>query len=202
VGVREVLEQGDVQFFWTPAVQPAEGDELVLAVQSLFAILSPERGPHRRLRVGKKRMPASARDRFWARIERVGSLQRVLGDKLEPERYLTKTRGERFQPGARPIAQGTYALVRHADHVHFTYEVEPFGFDDAPDGPTIAESGDHLVLFKAPDEARATWTQRGDVDAFGREGAQVVLVGRCRETAQHRRRPGQRSRDELGHREA
>jgi len=57
--VREVLERGDLQFFWTPTVQPADGEELALEVQSLFAILSPERGTHRRLRVGKKRMPAS-----------------------------------------------------------------------------------------------------------------------------------------------
>jgi hypothetical protein len=177
--VREIVERGDLQFFWTPSVQPADAEELVLGVQSLFAILSPEGGPHRRLRVGKKRMPASPRDRFWARIERVGSLQRVLGDKLEPERYATKTRGERLQPGARPLAQGTYALVRHDDHLHFAYEVEPFGFDDAPEELGIAELGDHLVLFKAAAEARATWTPTGDASCLDQEGAQIVLVGRA-----------------------
>jgi hypothetical protein len=175
--VKEVLERGDLQFFWTPSVQPADADEHVLRVQSLFAILSPEVGGHRRLRIGKKRMPASSRDRFWARIERVGSLQRVLGDKLEPEQYMTKTRGERVQPGARPLAQGTYAFVHHDDHVHLTYEVEPFSFEDAPEGLSIAERGDHLVLFKAPDDARAVWSPSGEVQSLDREGTQIVLVG-------------------------
>jgi hypothetical protein len=182
--MRELLERGDLQFFWTPSVQPADADELVLAVQSLFAILSPEGGAHRRLRIGKKRMPASPRDRFWARIERVGSLQRVLGDKLEPERYLTKTRGERFQPGARPIAQGTYELVRHDDHVHLTYDVEPLLFEDAPDELAIASSADHLVLWKAPEHARATWSHQGEPSSLDCEGTELVLVGECRHAHQ------------------
>jgi hypothetical protein len=175
-----VLERGDLSFFWTPIVQPADAREVVLGVQSFFAILSPEHGPHRRLRIGKKRMPSSPRERFWARIERVGSLQRVLGDKLEPERYTTKTRGVRVQPEARPIARGTYAVVQHDDHVHLTYEVEPFAFEDAPDDLAIPETGDHVLLFKAPEQARATWSHQADVSALDREGTQLVLIGACR----------------------
>jgi hypothetical protein len=95
----EVLEHGDIQFFFRPSVQAAEapaGQDHALGVQSFFLILSPAgRRTHRRLRVGKKRMPAAPRERFWARVERVGSMQRVLGDVLEAETYSTKTRGER-----------------------------------------------------------------------------------------------------------
>ena len=178
-----VLERGDLRFFWTPSVQPAEAREVVLAVQSLFAILSPEHGTHRRLRIGKKRMPASPRERFWSRIERVGSLARVLGGKLEPEHYRTKTRGDRFQPAARPIAQGTYELVAHDDHIHFRYEVEPFAFEDAPDDLQLPEHGDHLVLWKASPGARAVWSQRGNPASLDDEGTQIVLVGSCREPA-------------------
>lgn len=181
--MREVVERGDVRFFWTPSVQPADAREVVLGVQSLFAILSPERGTHRRLRIGKKRMPVSPRERFWARIERVGSLQRVLGGKLEPERYATKTRGERFQPAARPIAEGTYAFEAHGDHVHFRYDVEPLPFEDAPDDLAVASHGDHVVLWKAPGGERATWTATGDVATLDAEGMQIVLIGACREAA-------------------
>jgi hypothetical protein len=176
-----VLERGDLRFFWTPIVQPANAREVALGVQSLFAILSPERGAHRRLRIGKKRMPASPRERFWARIERVGSLQRALGGKLEAESYVTKTRGERFQPAARPIAEGAYTFVQHRDHVHFRYEVEPLLFEDAPDDLQIATHGDHLVLWKATQSARAIWSARGDVSSLDREGTQLVLVGACRD---------------------
>ena len=173
----DTLERGDIQFFFQPSVQPADAETYVLGVQSFFAILSPSRGSHRRLRVGRKRMPASARDRFWARIERVGSLQRVLGDKLEPERYSTKTRGERYQPAARPIARGTYAFVQHDDHTHLVYEVEPFGFDDAPEEIQLAPSGDHLVLFKNRTSSSAVWSHAGALSTLGDEGTQLVLVG-------------------------
>lgn len=175
-----VLERGDLRFFWTPSVQPAHAREVVLGVQSLFAILSPEHGGHRRLRIGKKRMPATPRERFWARIERVGSLQHALGGKLEPESYVTKTRGERFQPAARPIAEGTYTLEQHRDHVHFRYEVEPLLFEDAPDDLQIESRGDHVVLWKAEAPARATWSAEGDASSLDREGTQLVLIGACR----------------------
>jgi hypothetical protein len=180
LGSVERLERGDLRFFFRPVVQAAEADEVVLGVQSLFAILSAEHGVHRRMRIGKKRMPRLARERFWARIERVGSLQRVLGDTLEPEHYTTKTRGDRYQPGARPIAHGTYELLSHHDHVHFTYAIEPFGFEDAPDEIELAPRGDHLLLFKAPADSRAVWTPRPDITELDREHAQLVICGACR----------------------
>ena len=176
---QHVLERGDIQFFFRPSVQPAEADEYKLGVQSFFAILSVAgRDFHRRLRVGKKRMPVAPRERFWARIERTGTLDRVLGGSLESDYYTTKTRGERFQPAARPIASGEYAFVQHADHVHFTYRVQPFGFEDAPDEIAVAETGNHLVLFEAT-EGKATWSHRGTIALLDDDGAELVLVGSC-----------------------
>jgi hypothetical protein len=180
----EVPEHGDIQFLFRPSVQPAEADHYVLGVQSLFAVLSPAgQRTHRRLRIGKKRMPATPRDRFWARIERVGSLQRVLGDLLEADRYSTKTRGERYQPGARQIARGTYAFVEHGDHVHFDYRVEPLPFEDVPAEIQLAEAASHLVLFQDLSGMRATWTQHGSLAQLDDEGAELVLVGSCRPIA-------------------
>lgn len=177
VGVREVLETGDVQFFYRPMVQAAEAETYTLGVQSFFLILSPRHGHHRRVRIGKKRMPTRRGQRFWARIERVGSMQRVLGDMLESEVYSTKTRGERYQPEARPIAVGTYELVLHDDHVHFVWEAEPFGFEDAPDEIGLDEGGDHLVLFKNDSEGKAVWTQKPRIADLDEQGAQIVIVG-------------------------
>lgn len=172
-----ILERGDLQFFFQPTVQAADALDVPLGVQSLFAILSPERGPHRRMRIGKKRLPENPRDRFWARIERVGSLERVLGEKLEDEIYATKTRGERFQPGARPVARGTYEFKQHDDHVHFIYDVEPFAFEDAPDELHVPSHGDHRVLVKG---GKKTWTQAKVLDGIDERGFQLVLVGRCK----------------------
>ncbi len=92
-----------------------------------------------------------------------------------PESYSTKTRGERYQPAARPIAHGTYEIVKHDDHVHFCWEAEPFGFEDAPEELGLAESGDHLVLFK--NEGRAVWTFEPRIDELDEEGAQIVICG-------------------------
>lgn len=169
-----ILERGDLQFFFQPTVQAADALEVPIAVQSLFAILSPSRGAHRRMRIGKKRLPTNPRERFWARIERVGSLERVLGEKLEDETYGTKTRGTRFQPGARPVARGTYEFVQHDDHVHFVYDVEPFAFEDAPDELHVPAHGDHRVLVKG---GKKTWTQAKDLAGIDERGFQLVLIG-------------------------
>ena len=74
----EVLERGDITFFYRPTVQPAEGP-VAPGVQSFFVVLGAH-GKHRRIRIGKKRMPARSGERLWARVERVGSFQRVVGD--------------------------------------------------------------------------------------------------------------------------
>jgi len=184
--VSEVLERGDVQFFFRPKVQEAEAETFELGVQSLFLILSPAgRKSHRRLRIGKKRMPANGRERFWAKVERVGSLQRVLGVKLEAETYATKTRGDRYQPGARPVAVGSYELVQEGDHIRFEYLAEPFGFDDAPDEITIPERGRHRVLWKRTTGGRGVWTSSGDIAKLDDEGTQIVLVGPSKERAEN-----------------
>ena len=179
----QTVERGDIQFWFRPMVQAADAPTYTLGVQSLFAVLSPAGGGHRRLRIGRKRMPARARDRFWARVERVGSLQRVLGDLLEAERYVTKTRGERYQPAARPVGAGEYAFVRRDDHVHLTYQLDHDRADaedrdddpDADDTPRV-DSASHLVLFKSAESER-TWSIAGSPELLDHERAQIVLVG-------------------------
>ena len=120
----EVLERGDIAFFFRPRVRPATARAPIPGVQRFFLVLQPAHGPARRLRIGRKRMPSPEGQRFWATVERVGSLDRVLADQLEPDHYTTRTRGERYQPPAMPVAQGSYALVGHADHIHLVYQVE------------------------------------------------------------------------------
>jgi len=177
--VVEVLERGDIAFFYRPVVQPAKAMSFRAGVQSFFALLSPGGRPlHRRLRIGRKRMPVAAGERLWARIERVGSLDRVIADQLEPEHYHTKTRGHRFQPEARPLAQGCYAVVRHDDHCHLVYRIEHHEEDlDIPREVRVPDAASHLLLFESPPGAGATWTVAGDPAYLDEEGAEIVLVG-------------------------
>ena len=155
----EVLERGDISFFWKPSVRPADlppDAEYTPGVQSFFLVLS-RGGHHRRLRIGKKRLPARPGERLWARIERTGSLARVIGDQVESERYVTKTRGERFQPGAEMIARGCYAFVQHDDHCHLVYRIED-SEPGVPEEVRVPEAGSHIVLFERVPRTRATWT--------------------------------------------
>jgi hypothetical protein len=184
----EVLERGDISFFFRPRVQPADApigaSSSVPGVQSFFLVLSTADGRHRRVRVGRKRMPVAAGERLWARVERVGSLQRVLGNQLESEEYSTKTRGERYQPGARPIGQGSYAFVRHDDHVHLIYRLDHVE-DDVPEDVRVAEASSDLVLFERVPPARAVWTTNGDPAALDAEGAELVIVGGAGDDPEH-----------------
>jgi len=172
----EVLERGDIGFFYRPRVQPAEALVATSGVQSFFLVLSSAHGTHRRIRIGRKRMPVKAGERLWARVERVGSLQRVLGDQLEPEEYTTKTRGERYQPAARPLGRGCYAFARHDDHIHFAYRVDLLE-PDLPEELGIPESGTDIVLFERPTRDSATWTTQGTPSLLDDEGTELVLVG-------------------------
>ncbi|MGE0872075.1 MAG: hypothetical protein AB7P03_26185 [Kofleriaceae bacterium] len=172
----EWLERGDVGFFFRPTVQPEHAHVTSLGVQSFFLVLRPAHGSARRVRIGRKRMPSHANERFWARVERVGSLDRVLRDQVEDEHYETKTRGERYQPGARMIAEGTYAFVRHDDHVHFVYRVYRTE-SDMSEEVALPDADNHLVLFERTQRGTGLWTTRGTLDQLDREGSELVLVG-------------------------
>jgi hypothetical protein len=174
--VVEVLERGDIGFFYRPRVQPADALVVEAGVQAMFAVLSPASGRCRRVRIGRKRLPVVPGERLWARVERVGSLQHVLADQLEAEEYVTKTRGDRYQPAARPIGQGAYAFVRHDDHVHLAYRIDR-PETDVPDEVRVAEAGSHLVLFERIPPGRATWTTEGAPGLLDEQGAELVLVG-------------------------
>lgn len=172
----EVRERGDIRFFFRPSVQPADALETTLGVQAFFLVLSPAHGVNRRVRIGRKRLPSTSGERFWARVERTGSMQRVLADQLEDERYHTKTRGDRYQPAARAVAQGSYAFLRHDDHTHLVYQLDHRELD-APEELQVADLGDFLVLFERIPRGRATWTADGEPSLLDDEGAELVLVG-------------------------
>jgi hypothetical protein len=197
----EVLERGELAFVATPRVRPLDDDEPPhpREVQRLYLLLSPEGKPlHRRLLIGKNRLPEGARQRFWACIDRVGaSIDEVAGDLGEQE-YETKTRGARRRPPGRSLAAGTYALVRHGDHVHLAYRIDdPSAPDDVLRALRIEPRASYVVAafnpaepprLGAPDrrlEDAPGWilakfgTRRFaplDLDLFDAEGLEIVIM--------------------------
>jgi len=199
----EVLEQGEIAFLATPRVRPRNArtePPHPREVQHFYLLLSPHGKPlYRRVRVGRNRLPEGARQRFWACVDRVGdSIEEVAGDLGEHE-YDTKTRGPRRQPPARALAEGTYALVRHGDHVHFTYRVhDPCAPPEVLRALRIERHADYVVAAFNPaapprlgapdrrlDEDAPDWIVAKfgknrfaplDLDLFDARGLEIVLM--------------------------
>jgi len=173
----EILERGDIAFFYRPRVRSSDAEVAPPGVQRFFVVLMPADGPARRLRIGRKRLPDAVGQRFWACVERVGSLDHVLADQLASEHYTTKTRGARYQPAAQAVAQGSYALVRHDDHCHLVYRAEHAEpVDDLPPDVRMAPAASYLILYRRVPHGRAMWTTTGSPAALDHEDAEIVLV--------------------------
>src|SRR5438105_4516667 len=122
----DVLERGDIFFVYRPRVQQ-ESAESLEDVQRSYMVLSPEgKQRHRLIVLGQKRLPEirEGGHRVWGYVDMVERDPRKLEDELDRQTYTTKTRGERTRPEARPAGEGVYAIVRHNDHTHLTYELE------------------------------------------------------------------------------
>ncbi|HEX7746062.1 MAG TPA: hypothetical protein VF462_12465 [Micromonosporaceae bacterium] len=149
----KVLEDGDIYFLYRPRVAD-EHVESLAEVQRLLTVLRPWR-PRARTRllvVGRKQLPEiDERERFWAFVDAVVDRPEQLQDALQPRRYPTKTRGQRYQPPARPAAEGAYAITRHDDHTHLAYQLELPRRPGAPQRELhIEPEASYVVTVKNP----------------------------------------------------
>ncbi|HEX9400353.1 MAG TPA: hypothetical protein VF912_09610 [Anaeromyxobacter sp.] len=203
----EVLERGDIYFFYRPRVRAPEGAPEDEArgpedVQRFFIILSArDKDLYRRIVVGRKKLPDVTGERFWGFVDQVARHPEPVREELGPERYETATRGERFQPGARPAGEGVYAIVRHDDHSHLAYQLElPEERGDVQRDLEIKPKASYVVVVKNPEAATppgAGLPERQKAELPGRmqeqfrgrkfmqaepqlldhEGAEVILIG-------------------------
>lgn len=149
----ETLEDGDLYFFYRPRVEDEQVKSLE-EVQRLLVVLHPWRGPRplRLLVVGRKRLPEIAgHDRFWAFVDEVVERPEELREALDGRTYETKTRGERHQPAARPVAEGAYVIARHGDHTHLAYQLEqPHRLGAPQQELNIEQEASYVVTVKNP----------------------------------------------------
>jgi hypothetical protein len=132
----EILEQGDIYFFYRPK-KDAQEVKGVEDVRRFFMVTAPEkrRGGeeknssnkgdlYRLFVIGKKSLPevgkteARASERFWARV----------GGIFKDANELTKELlSDEFRKGdaARPVGEGKYAIVKHhQNHTELAYILE------------------------------------------------------------------------------
>jgi hypothetical protein len=201
--VSEIIEQGDIFFFYRPRVGIDQVDDLS-DVRNFFMILQPDgAGKYRRIIVGRKRLPdVRDHERNWAFVEEVAETPDELRDDLGREVYETRTRGIRVAPEARPVGEGRYLLARHNDHAHLAYVLEvPKQLGPAQDAFRIRPEASYIVAVRNPHADAPSFTglrpgQRADyppdlMERFGDrrfisvddprfldyEGAEIVLIG-------------------------
>jgi hypothetical protein len=156
---REVLEQGDIYFLYRPKVE----HELVKDrndVQHFYMILSPhDKHIYRLIIVGQKQLPSleSSSNKGWAFVERVIAEPKELEQGLRNETYETKTQGTRHQSAARPVAEGVYDLVFHADDIRLVYAMElPQELGVAQNQLNIQKEAVYVISVKNPKVASSS----------------------------------------------
>jgi hypothetical protein len=129
----EVLEQGDIYFFYRPK-KNAEQIKGIEDVRRFFMVTAPERTEntkensdksqfYRLFVIGKKSLPeirkteARASERYWARVG---------GIFQNPDELTKELLSDEFRKGdaARPVGEGKYAIVRHQNHAELAYILE------------------------------------------------------------------------------
>ena len=139
----EIIEQGDIFFFYRPKVDTEEV-ERIKDVQRFYMITSPEKrnkNIYRLFLIGQKQLPeitegqSYSEERNWALNIATSSDPEEIRKEFLPAEYHTKTRGTRRIGAAVPVGEGKYSIVEHEGHSELAYILE---LPDEP-GPTQQE---------------------------------------------------------------
>jgi len=173
----KILEHGDVFFAYRPRVGEDFAGELA-DVQRLWMIVSPrDRVVHRRLVIGKKRLPRR-RERHWSYVDQVARNPLRLVDDLHETHYWTKTKGMRRQATARAAGEGVYALVHDEEErcVRFIYRLElPDEPGDVQTELGIAPEGSMIATAFAT--SGTTKFTPVTSDLLDRRGEEIIFIG-------------------------
>ena len=130
----EILEYGDIYFFYRPKVGSSDVKSID-DVRRFFMIIAPNetitgrdkekihRQFYRLFVIGKKSLPeirtteARSSERYWARVG---------GIFEKPEDLTKELLSDELKKGdlARPVGKGKYAIVRHQNHAELAYILE------------------------------------------------------------------------------
>ena len=130
----EILEYGDIYFFYRPKVGSSDVKSID-DVRRFFMVIAPEetktgrdkekthRQFYRLFVIGKKSLPeirtteARSSERYWARVG---------GIFEKPEDLTKELLSDELKKGdlARPVGKGKYAIIRHQNHAELAYILE------------------------------------------------------------------------------
>jgi hypothetical protein len=157
----QILEQGDIFFFYRPRVGAEEvrdrGD-----VQRFYMVLAPEQPKkvYRLFVVGSKRLPEVERGaqhpraRNWALNVLTSKNPQDIRRELGAVEYSTETRGERVVGAATPVGEGRYQLLEHKNHTELAYALElPKEPGPAQQEFAIEQEAGYVVAVKNPNVA-------------------------------------------------
>ena len=154
----DIIEQGDVFFFYRPKVDTEEVEDLK-DVQRFYMITAPEENTKYRLfLIGQKQLPeivegkSTSEEKNWALNILTTSNPNDIQKELMPAEYTTETRGKRRLAAAVPAGEGKYVIAKHDNHTEFAYVLE---LPETP-GPTqrefeIKKEASYIISVKNPD---------------------------------------------------
>jgi len=147
----DILQKGNIYFFYRPKVQHEEAHGLE-EIQRFFIVLKPDSSPlYILLIVGKKYMPEGKGHPFFAFVDHVTRHLDKLIAALSAQHYDTSTRGKRELPPTRCIAEGKYILALHNRHTHLTYQLKtPSKKGEVQEEFGLSEKGDYIMSVKNP----------------------------------------------------
>jgi len=149
----QIVEKGDIFFFYRPRVEHEEADGLE-DIQRFFMVLKPEGAPFRVAVLGRKRLPDPDRhERIWGFVDHLAKRGDEVEADLKEQHYTTKTRGERTLPPARPAGEGVYALVQRGRNLYLTYELElPEKPGEVQQELNIEQQGGYILAIRNPEK--------------------------------------------------
>ncbi len=152
------IEQGDLYFFYRKKMD-VEKTKSIDDIQRVHMLMAPDLKEKKRLFIiGKKKLPEiikgkrKSTQREWALNVLTSKKNDSIKEALSPTQYMTKTKGQRVEPGAVPLAQGRYQIFEHENHTSLGYKIQlPKKIGKAQKEFGLKNEAEYILSVKNPE---------------------------------------------------
>ncbi|CAF1070985.1 unnamed protein product [Adineta steineri] len=156
----EYLEKGDIVFTYKPKLGVDESSSID-DVQLFHVLLIPvedeknqgdQSSKTRLIKIGKKKLPAIGKDRFWGFIEKADDDIEKVEENLEAQSYQTATVGTRTVKADRIAGKGKYIMAKNDENrTVIGYVLEsPTEIGDVQNAFNITKEASFSIAVKNP----------------------------------------------------